>query len=397
MDTIEKAANASRDNVMARAAEIVPILRDHAAESEEKRQLADASVNAVRDAGLFRLLLPRRWGGLEADMRTYIDVAAKVAEGCASTGWVLGVLQVHSWLTAQFPEEAQADAFADNPDALIAAVPRPRGQARKTDGGYLLSGSWPFGSGCNHADWMMLGAVIEEAKPPVAEAIFLLPIEDIEITGDWHVGGLQGTGSHSVTTDAVFVPHHRHVSLARAMTGRGPGMAKNDGALYRSAAVPTMALAVTGIAPGTADAAFRHFVDNLPGRQVPYADDLKQENWTATHLQIAEARTKIDTAHLVLQRAAESIDSHAQRGEDMALEERARIRAECSWSVRKCLDAVDTLYIAGGGRGLSNSNPVQRAQRDLHAVNMHGMMMRETNFDIYGRVLLGKDIGNAVI
>lgn len=396
MDTPSQPPKPTREELLARAAKIVPILREHAAESEEKRQLADASIAALRDAGLFRLLQPRRWGGMEADMRTHIEVVAKIAEGCGSSSWVLGVQQIHSWMAAHFSEAAQSDIYADNPDALVSAVLTPRGKAQKTDGGYLLSGFWPFGSGCNHADWMMLGAMIEGANPPLAEALFLVPIEDVEITGDWHVGGLRGTGSHSVRTGTVFVPEHRHLAFAHAVNRQGPGLLINDAPLYRSAAIPALVFAITGTALGVAEAGYHFFAENLAGRPVPYTDGLMQENWTATHLQVAEARTKIDIAHMMLRRTADSIDDNAQSGTNMPLDERARIRADCSWAVRQCLEAVETLYIASGGRGLANSSPLQRAQRDLHAVNMHGITMLETNLDIYGKVLLGQDPGASI-
>src|SRR3546814_6649289 len=167
MDTHVEMASPERAYPVARAAGLAPLIRGNAAEGQELRRVPDASVEALRRAHLTRLLQPRRWGGLEADMHTHFEVVAKIAEACPSTGWVLGVLQIHSWLAAKFPETAQAEVYADDPDARIAAVPTPRGKAVPAAGGYRLSGFWPFASGCDHATWLMLGARVDggdEAK-----------------------------------------------------------------------------------------------------------------------------------------------------------------------------------------------------------------------------------------
>jgi len=386
-----------RAALVARAEELVPLLRENVEATHRERRVAQANVAAMSEAGLFRLLQPRRWGGLESDMRTHIEVVSRIAEGCSSTSWVLGVLQIHSWLAAQFGEEAQADIYADNPDARVAAVLTPRGTATPVEGGFVLSGFWPFASGCDHCEWILLGAQVEGATGPDAECVFLVPSEDAPSLDDWNVGGLGGTGSHSVRLEEVFVPTHRCIRFADALSGKGPGLANAEGPLYRSAAAPALVLAVTGTAPGAAETAFRSFVERLPGRPVAYMDDLQQDDWTATHLQVGEARTRIDVAKLLLARVADDIDEWANKGEDMPLEIRARTRADCAWAVRQCMDAVEILYIASGGSGLANSSVIQRAQRDLHAVNMHGILMLETNLDVYGRVLLGKTPGTKAI
>ncbi len=386
-----------RATLVARAEGLVPLLRENVEVTHRERRVARANVVAMTDAGLFRLLQPRRWGGLESDMRTHIEVVSRIAKGCSSTSWVLGVLQIHSWLAAQFGEEAQADIYANNPDARVAAVLTPRGTATHVEGGFVLSGFWPFASGCDHCEWILLGARVEGATGPDAECVLLVPSEDAPSLDDWDVGGLGGTGSHSVRLEEVFVPAHRCIRSADALNGKGPGLAIAEGPLYHSAAAPALVLAVTGTAPGVAETAFQSFVERLPGRPVAYMDDLQQDDWTATHLQVGEARTRIDVAKLLLARVADDIDEWANKGEDMPLEIRARTRADCAWAVRQCMDAVEILYIASGGSGLANTSVIQRAQRDLHAVNMHGILMLETNLDIYGRVLLGKSPGTKAI
>ena len=397
MANLAESVAPDRDALVARAADLVPLLRDNAAATREARQPADANIEALKKAGFYRFFQPARWGGLEADMRTHIEVVSKVAEGCTSTGWVLGVSQIHCWLVGHFGDEAQADVFADNPDARVAGVPPPRGTARRVRGGFEISGVWPFGSGCTHADWMVLGAVVDGDPTEIAEAIFVIPIADVEIMGDWNVGGLRGSGSHSVKAQGLFVPEHRYVPFGAALNDAGPGRETNTGSLFRSAAVPSMVLATTGPAIGAAEMALEAFMARLPGKQIPYMDNLAQDTWSVTRLQVAEARTKIDVAKLLLRRVADDIDEWARSGRDMPVDIRVRTRADCSWAVRQCLEAVEPLYLASGGSGLAQANPVQLAQNDLHAVNLHGILTLETSLDVYGRVLLGQDPGTKVI
>lgn len=386
-------AGGARGELVEKAERLIPILKENRRDTLSGRRVADANVAAMIEAGLFRMLQPRRWGGFETDIRTHLDVVAKISEGCPSTGWVLGVLQIHSWLAAQFPDTAQTEIYADDPDARIAAVLTPRGTATRAEGGCTLSGFWPFASGCDHAQWLMLGARVEDGP----DSIFLVPSSDVVNTGDWNVAGLGGTGSHSVKAEGLFVPAHRCASLIDLMTGGNAEKVGNDGRLYRAAAAPALTLALTGSAIGAAETAWTHFMERLPGRAVAYMDDLKQDDWTATHLQLGEVRTKIDTARLLLRRVAESIDEWAARGEDMPLDERGRARADCAFAVRLCLEAVETLYLASGGSALVAGNPIQLAWQDLHAANMHGILMRETNFDVYGRILTGRDPGTGAI
>jgi 3-hydroxy-9,10-secoandrosta-1,3,5(10)-triene-9,17-dione monooxygenase len=127
------------------------------------------------------------------DFHAHLDVVEEVAAGCGSSGWCLGVLQIHSWIAGLLSEQAQKDIYDDDPDALIAAVLNPRGKARKTDGGYVVEGFWPFGSGSEHSSWMILGAqLLDDDHAVLDEGCFLIPATDIEIKDDWRVAGLRG-------------------------------------------------------------------------------------------------------------------------------------------------------------------------------------------------------------
>jgi len=388
----------NHEEVLARATSLVPELRARAVEAEKLRRLPDANVAALRQAGLLKVLQPRRYGGLQMSLRTHIDTVAEIARGCGSTGWCMGVVHAHSWLIGSFPQQAQEECYGANPDAFVSAVIAPRGKARPAEGGYVLEGFWPFASGCEHSQWLLLGAQILDGKGAVVDAgDLLVPTKDITIKDDWNVVGLRATGSCSVVAKDVFVPRHRMLSLPGITAGKAPDAAAHEGSLYKGAAVPVLALAITPSALGMAEAAFEAFKQRLPGREIAYTEREIQIDSPTTHRQAADAATRIHVARLLLYRCAADIEAAAERGEMMEFTARARVRMDCAHAVRQCLEAVEILFLACGGSGIGESNPVQRAWRDLHAVNMHGLLALETNQEMYGRILLGLEPNTPLI
>ncbi|MGH7034539.1 MAG: acyl-CoA dehydrogenase family protein [Stellaceae bacterium] len=386
------------NEMVARAASLVPSLSARAAEAEQLRRLPDANVRALQEAGLLKILQARRYGGYQMSLHTHIDAIAAVAHGCGSTAWCMGVMHAHSWLMSSFPQAAQEETYGAKPDTIISAVIAPRGKAEPAEGGYRLNGFWPFASGCQHAHWLLLGAqVLDRDGAVVDEADLLVPSADIVIRDDWNVVGLRGTGSCSILAKDVVVPPHRYLSLPALIEGKTPGADLHEGSLYKSAAVPVLALALAPPALGMAEAALAAFQERLPGREIAYTDRLVQRDSSTTHRQIAAAATRIHVARLLLHRAVDDIEAAAERGAMMEFATRARIRMDCARAVRECLEAVEPLFLACGGSGIGEANPVQRAWRDLHAVNMHGLLALETNEEMYGRVLLGLDPNTALI
>jgi 3-hydroxy-9,10-secoandrosta-1,3,5(10)-triene-9,17-dione monooxygenase len=379
----------THDALVARGAGLIAELRARRAEAETLRRLPDANIAAVRAAGLLKVLQARSCGGYEMSIHTHLDVVATIGRGCGATAWCMGVMHAHSWLLALYPEAAQDDVFGARSDVVISAVIAPRGLARIVPGGYVLSGTWPFASGCEHSDWLLLGAAVAGESGVVDEGDLLVPTADVTIKDDWHVAGLRGTGSCSVAVKDLFVPPHRFLSLRAAGEGKAPGLAVNAGTLYRSAIIPFLTLALVPAGIGIAEAALADFTTRLPGRMVAYTAGEQQMAMPVTHLQLAEAATKIDTARLIAHNIAEALETTARGGATMPPVARVKLRVDCAYAARLCLEAVEILYLASGGSGIAETNPVQQAWRDLHAVNMHGILNLQTAQELYGRVLLG--------
>lgn len=387
------------DSLIAAARALAPGLRARAAGTDTLRRLPDENVAEMKKAGLFRVIQPKRCGGWQMDFHAHLDVVEAVAAGCGSSGWCLGVLQIHSWVVGLLTEQAQDDIYAEDPDALIAAVLNPRGKARSTDtGGYVVEGFWPFGSGSEHADWMLLGALLLDDDDNVLdEGCFLIPAKDVEIRDDWRVAGLRGTGSCSLVVAGTDVPAHRFISFTEGRDGKTPGAHLHDGTLFAAPLAPPLAIALCGPAVGIAAGAIRDFIDYVPGRKNPHLRGAAQIDSPLTHQTVAEAQAQVDMARVLLHRAADDIHAAAEKGGEMTTGGRARIRMYSAYAVRLCMEAVESIFLACGGSGLAEKHPVQRAWRDLHAINQHALLQLSTNAEIYGRTLLGLDPGTDLL
>jgi alkylation response protein AidB-like acyl-CoA dehydrogenase len=237
---------------------------------------------------------------------------------------------------------------------------------------------------------VILGAVVVDEVGQVADTgLFLVPTAELDIKDDWNVMALRGTGSCSVALKEQFLPAHRMLSFAAVMSGRAPGIALHDGWLYQAPAWPVFMLALAPAALGAAEGAIDAFAERLPGRKVAYTNGEVQAEMPVTHLQVAEARTRIDVARLLLYRCADEIREAAEAGGIMEMTARARCHMDCAFAIRQCLEATESLFLASGGSGIADESPLQRAARDLHAMSMHGAFNLQTNLEMYGRSLLG--------
>src|SRR5215471_3722049 len=195
--------------VLERARTLIPLLAERAPAAAAARQLPAATIAEYHAAGILRILQPRRFGGVQGRFSLFSRIVEELTYGCASSAWVYAVLAEHQWIIAQYPEKAQIDVWGDDPEAVASSSLAPRAAARRVGGGWRLSGQFPFSSGCDHAQWAILGAFLGVAGDPRHIAYLLAPLREIEIVDDWHVLGLAGTGSKTLAVHDVFVPEHR--------------------------------------------------------------------------------------------------------------------------------------------------------------------------------------------
>jgi alkylation response protein AidB-like acyl-CoA dehydrogenase len=379
----------SLEELLLRIEETKPTLAANVDQTEADRRIAQANIDALSDAGAFRVTIPRRFGGYEMTIREKLEVSAAVAEACGSTGWVVALTNVCNWMASVLPDQGQQDIFGANPDAKVAGVLNPSADVRKVKGGYQVSGQWPWASGSWHADWALVGIVVpDEAGQPVDQALAFIPMSELSIKETWFVAGMKGTGSNTMIAQDVFVPEHRLHSVPRAIAGEY-ATEHTDESLYRSSFIPVLTLILAGPQLGLARAALSYVMEKAPQRGISYTKFERQVDSTAFQLQIANAATLIDTAHLHVWRAADDIDNAAAAAEPLPYLARARVRADTAYAITKIREAIDLLLSAHGASSFAQASPLQRIWRDANTAGRHAVADPLVNQEVYGKALLG--------
>ncbi len=377
--------------LLARIAELQPLLRKNAAQGEQDRRVVEESIQACREAGLLKIGQPKRYGGYETSLRTMLDVSAAVGEADGGTAWVVTLLNSGAWMVGLFPVRAQDDVWADNPEALVSGVVTPTAESRKVDGGHRVTGRWFYNSGSYHAQWAVLGIPITDAAGEVVDqCLALVPRTDLDFEETWFVAGMKSSGSNCLIAKDVFVPDHRVISVTAAIEGRYP-TEHTDEALYRSAFVSSLAVMLIGTQLGLGRAALGIVREKAAKKAVSNTFYSAQADSVAFQLQLAEAAMLIDTAHLHAYRAADDIDQPAARGGYPDYLTRARVRADVGWTADHIVAAINILLSAHGAASFADVNPLQRIWRDSSVAARHAVVLPVVGYEVYGKALLQRD------
>lgn len=375
--------------LLERAAALKPLLARNAPQCDEARRVPEENITALTEAGLFKLTVPRRFGGFEVPFKTYLEVVGVLGEACGSTAWVTTLINVCNWLTSLYPDRAQSEVFASNPDARVCGVLAPTAEATPVEGGLRVSGQWGYASGCLHSQWAVLGV------PPLEgdgvrrdQALALIPMSDLRIEDTWFVAGMRGTASNTLVAEDIFVPDYRIMPVPAAIDNEYPTEHKDE-ALYRSSFVPVLALVLAGPQVGMARGALGAVIEKAPRRRIAYTVFERQTDSVAFQLQISDAAMLIDTAALHVARAADDIDAAAAHGEKLDYLVRARVRADTGWAIRSARKAIDEVISANGASSFAEVNPVQRLWRDSSTAGRHAVVLPSVNQEVYGKALLG--------
>jgi 3-hydroxy-9,10-secoandrosta-1,3,5(10)-triene-9,17-dione monooxygenase len=381
----------SADDFLAGIDKLLPAIRARAAETEALGRVPDQTIRELTNAGVFRAVQPRQFGGLELDPATFFEGVVRIGSACGSTGWVGGVVGVHPFHIAMFSERAQRDLWNDNPDTRASSSYAPTGKVRRADGGFLLSGRWGFSSGVDHCQWAILGGIIldPESGKPAEFRSFLVPRTDFEIDHQsWQVSGLMGSGSKDLVIREAFVPDYRTHSIVDVYHGTDPGLAVNHGPLYKLPWLSMFAYAITAPAIGAAVGALNAYIEETSTRVPAYGGPPVALN-PAVHGRLADAHIVIGDARARLHSTWNICYAIAQSGRSLPIERRAELRYESARSIGACLEAVLKLFEVGGGRVMQTSRPVQRFLRDILAMRNHPFAIPEPRASAFAKVLLG--------
>jgi 3-hydroxy-9,10-secoandrosta-1,3,5(10)-triene-9,17-dione monooxygenase len=372
------------------AAEIAPRLAQRAAHAESLRRVPQETIDELRESGLLRLMQPLRFGGSELGLDTLLNVVMELSRGCASTAWVYSNLASHNWNIGQCELQAQTDIWGEDPDACAATgLAFPCGKAKRVEGGYRVSGRWPFGSGVDASTWMFVGAMTEQPAGGPERRFFLVPQADFRHFDNWQALGLSATGSHDVEITDAFVPEHRSISAEVFAAGQNvPGAKLYDNPLFSMPTFAAFAYVLCVIPVGTAKAAVEQFTQGMRARASTYTG-VRVAELGPVQARIAEASACAEFAETVVRRDWQELEAGVQRGQYPNVETKLRWKRNAAFATSLAVRAVDTLMPAAGAAGLNMNFPLQRQFRDIHAAAAHIALTWDVHAAAYGQSALG--------
>jgi len=365
--------------------DLLPTIRERADEAERLRVVPEASIKELAETGFFKLLQPKRYGGFEASPIDFYEGVKQIAGACGSTGWVSSVVGVHPWQVALFADEAQQAVWGADPNVRLSSSYAPTGKAIVTEGGFKLSGKWSFSSGCDHCQWVLLGGLVFNEEGQVIDfRTFMIPRSDYTIVDVWHMVGLSGTGSNDIVVEDVFVPEAFTLSMGETGQCRGPGQAVNTSNLYKlpfhSVFTTTICTPIIGMAYG----AYAEHVEMQQKRvRAAYLGEKASLDPFAA-VRIARASSDIDAAWALAMNNIREEMALVEKGEEIPLGLRLKVRRDQVLGTQRALDAIDALFEASGGRALAEGTYLQRAWRDAHAGRVHAANDPERALQMYG-------------
>lgn len=375
-----------RRTVLAAARAVAPLAAECAARSERERRLPAELVEALSEAGLFRLCVPASLGGAEAPAGDLVDALEELGRADGSTAWCAAVASTSGAFAAYMPEGDARDVYGDE-RSCVGGVFAPKGLAVVGDGGFTVSGRWPFTTGVDHCDWLMGGCFVEErgqirtldsGTPDVRLMLFRAPEADVIDT--WSVSGLRGTGSHDMEVSRLAVPAGRSASLF----GDAP---REAGPLYAFPVFGLLALAVAAVGLGIARGAVADLVE-LAGGKVPSMKVKTLASHTDTQLRVAKAEASLRAACALVREAIGEAWAEAEHDGGVTLERRAALRMAASHAMAASASVVDEMYSLAGGSAIYDDSRLQRRFRDIHVATQHAMV-GPSSWQVAGRVALG--------
>jgi 3-hydroxy-9,10-secoandrosta-1,3,5(10)-triene-9,17-dione monooxygenase len=374
------------ENIVSRARALIPLLRERAAEDEANRTVNPDTVRRMNEAGLFRVLQPRRWGGYELGQRAFAEVQIALGEGDMSVAWIYGVIGVHSLHIGLMDDRAAQDVWGKDSSVLVASPYMPGGTATPVEGGFEFSGRWSYSSGSEHCDWTFLGGFVN--GDPTDYRAFLLPRADAKIVDTWRTTGLAATGSHDIVVEKAFIPEYRTHKFIDGFTGNNPGKAVNDNPLF---AMPHQLVFMRAITNGQIGA-LQHFLDLFKA----YAKDKvfmgsKTSKDPDAQLALASAEAGIDEMKKLMFANFEIMQDYAERGEMPPLDMRHMMRFQSASVAGRCVKLAEGMLTVAGGGGVYDTSNMGRIYRNMLTGRQHAAAQYRIYGRTYGDRLMGGD------
>lgn len=384
----------SLDEICARTEALVDGFRARAAESEANRVLPRETVGELYDAELLQLFAPKRYGGLSLDWPAIVHASRIAARACASTGWLISVVGGHIGIVSRMPKEIQDGIFSDSVRKIITtASAQTTGTIVKEDGGYRLNGVWRFGSGIDHADWVMVTGRCDNHPNPPDPNVFrvTVPRDAVEVDDTWHVAGMRGTGSKDIRFENVLVPDEWVVTSPQCFGMNPPGAEINPEAyLFDVPFMPYFTNWMIGPVLGCAEGAFNEYVAATK-KKVGAMSKMTVADQPMVQERLAESAAELDCARMLFDKITDTLHTAGLERRALTPEENVVINRDRAFLARTCTNAIYRLVRVMGATGIFDTNPVQRHWRDLSVMASQVGVNWDINMTAYGRYALGLD------
>ena len=363
-------------------------IRSRAPEIEQNRRMPGDLAYRMAEAGMFRLLVPECYGGLQVEPLTFFESLKETARADGAVGWCQMIGVTTGMMAASLPDEWSRKIYGRNPATITSGVTAPLGTAVAARDGLKVSGRWPFGSGCQISEWICGGCQLMENGEPRKNrfgapeiALVFFRAEDVTIHDTWHTSGLCGTGSHDIEVKDLVVPAGRWVTMGKR--------ARVDAPLYRFPTLGLLALGVSAVALGIAEHAIEAFT-TLARDKVPTGSTRALSARAGAQRDLARGMAAVQSAAALTREVIGAAWEEANREESLGLETKARLRLAASNNAWSAAEAVDLLYHAAGGSAIYADNPLQQCFRDVHVATQH-LMVAQPIYEVVGKVALGID------
>ena len=391
MATVTKlAAQTAPHDVVSAVKALLPELRAAQAESDQLARPPEHIVEKLREAGAYSLTIPKEYGGLGADMKTWMKTVTEIGRGDAGVAWAVTLVASCNWTLSSFFPKHVVDEVFSTPGATVAGIFSGRAlTARPVEGGIFIDkGIWFFNSGVYQATWDLLGVpMFNAAGEEIGPGIALVPMSDVKLLNDWNTSGIRGSGSTNVSMENVFIPNERIVPLVPLTDGTQPRA--YDGAAPRVAFSPAMVNILTYPLIGASLHMIEKFMETLPRRDIKLTTYTKAAEAPVTHLQIGEATAKIEAGRLLIENAVREMDDWSRQPDYMPQLLRAKLCRDSAFAERLMWEGVDLLASASGGSFSWMSSVSNRIWQDVKVGNMHPFVSLPSNYEMYGRMLAG--------
>lgn len=377
-----------------RAEELRPLLRERQEETEARGNMSEDTNERLVRAGFYRVVQPRLFGGYEFDLPTYVRVMMAVSRGCPETGWVLSLTSGHAFQLAGFPVEGQAEAYGSRGELRAPEVTAPPGKAIRVEGGYRVSGGWDYASGSAFATHMIVVTRTHDAggQPDGGLCMCLVNRSDYRIENNWHVFGMQGTGSDRIVLEDVFVPDRRIKPMVLKGERALPDRRYIDNPLYFGPFRAYVVAESTAVVVGAAEGALDCYEEDFRNRKVVFPVGAHRYELAEFQLNFGRCRALVDTARAALIQAAYEYMEAARAmlaGEQVDPQIERRLTLVEQQTIHLAWEAVDIMFRTAGSSAAKNNSPLGRYWRNISVLRGHLAHQSDTAAINYGRVHFG--------